>query len=296
MTDKNQQKPNLFNNLKLRWNHIASDWYKRRLDAQLYLFNTRKKQSLKVPADFTQKFIQTKHGKVNCYQTGTGPLVVLAHGWGGGAYQFFPLMHGLKALGFRALAFDNLGHGDSEKIPATLQQSIEITNQVLEYAKNNFQDGLYAAVGHDTGCQMIANTAPELINGLHLFLISPIFNYKQYFLRKLRNLKISHHFLKQYEQQFKWSYPQQYAQLELAKQLEQYAHNTVIAHDADDQESPIEDSKKFCATYPLSKLLVTRNRDHDRIISSESVWQALKSQLYSESISVGYNTHFAANS
>jgi pimeloyl-ACP methyl ester carboxylesterase len=284
MTEENRPKQNLINNLKLRWNHIASDWYKRRIDAQLYLFNASKKQPPKVPAAFTQKFIQTKHGEINCYHTGTGPLVVLAHGWGGGAYQFFPLMHGLKALGFSALAFDNLGHGESEKTTASLQQSIDITNQVLEYAQDNFHDELYAAVGHDTGCLLIANASPTIISGLHLFLISPIFNYKQYFLRKLRNLKISHHFLKQYEQQFKWNYAQQYAQLELTKQLEQYAHHTVIAHDADDLESPIEDSKKFCATYPLCKLLVTRNRDHERIISSESVWQELKTKLCSDSI------------
>ncbi len=284
MTDVNRPKPNLINNLKLRWNHIALDWYKSRIDTQLYLFNAKKKQPLKVPADFTQKYIQTKHGKINCYHTGTGPLVVLAHGWGGSANQFFTLMHGLKTLGFSTLAFDNLGHGGSEKIPATLQQSIDITNQVLEYARSNFHDGLHAAIGHDTGSLLIANASPTFINGLHLFLISPIFNYKQYFLRKLRNLKISHHFLKQYEQQFEWNYSQQYAQLELTKQLEQYAHHTVIAHDADDQESPIEDSKKFCATFPLCKLLVTRNRDHDRIISSESVWHELKSKLCSDSI------------
>lgn len=44
---------------------------------------------------------------------GTGPLVILVHGWGGRAAQMAPLGAHIARLGFRAVAIDVTGHGDS---------------------------------------------------------------------------------------------------------------------------------------------------------------------------------------
>lgn len=277
------------------WNTITSKRNERKIDSQLFLFNSSKKQQLKTPRDFIQEFIPTLEGRINCYRTGVGPVVVFVHGWGGGAYQFFSLMRGLKAIGYTALAFDHLGHEASENKPATLQQSISITNQILKYAQDNFNDGVAAVVGHDTGCLLLANAKPSLIKGISLFLIAPVFNYRLYFLRKLESLKLNRDFLKQYAQKFASNYQEQYAHLELAKKLKPYADNTVIAHDVNDPVASFEDSRKFCTAYPLTKLLVSKNCDHNRIISSESVWQELKSLLNYDDTTINFTQIVADN-
>src|SRR5258708_4878020 len=44
---------------------------------------------------------------------GTGPLVIFVHGWGGRAAQMAPLAVHVASLGFRSVAIDVTGHGDT---------------------------------------------------------------------------------------------------------------------------------------------------------------------------------------
>jgi len=53
--------------------------------------------------------------RVRIYRWGTaGPVVLLAHGWGGHAGQWHAVVHGLLAAGMRVVAFDALSHGASD--------------------------------------------------------------------------------------------------------------------------------------------------------------------------------------
>jgi hypothetical protein len=152
----------------------------------------------------------------------------------------------------------------------------------------NSADGLCAIVGHSTGCISIANAVPALVKDRPLFLISPIFNYKLYFLKKLVKLKLHADLVKEYANSFAKTYRSEYQKLELAKNLARYGDYTVIAHDESDAESATSDSEQFCAKYPLTKLLITKNADHVRIINSETVWQALKSHLNYDDTTVNF--------
>jgi len=46
---------------------------------------------------------------------GNGPLVMFVHGWSGRAAQMAPLALHVANLGFRSVAIDVTGHGDSPK-------------------------------------------------------------------------------------------------------------------------------------------------------------------------------------
>ena len=279
----------LLNTLSLAWNRLFPSWAERKIDSQLFLPNTMRKASVTAPRGFQEKTIDTPKGRINMYQYGAGPAVVFVHGWGGGAYQFFSLMRGLKACGFTAIAFDHLGHEKSENKAATLGHLIATTNFILQRVRKQHREGLYAIVAHDTGCLVTANARPALIKGLPLFLISPIFNYKLYFLKKLGELKLHPEILKQYAQRFITSYKQQYAHLELANSLVPYSDDCLIAHDRDDPVSPVADSVRFCNRHPLTKLLVTNDWGHNRIISSESVWAELKSHVNYEDTTINFS-------
>ena len=49
-------------------------------------------------------------GVLHGFEVGTGPLVVLAHGWGGRAAQMLPLATGIAERGVRVVALDLPGH------------------------------------------------------------------------------------------------------------------------------------------------------------------------------------------
>ena len=269
-------------------NKIAPAWTNNRIDAMLFVPKAKDIKPLRLPRGFIDLDIKTNDGSVKAYQTGKGPTVVFVHGWGGGAQQFFPLMRGLAQCGFTALAFDHLGHGQSEQKPATLHQSITTTNDVLKFVKSRPNEGLAAIVGHSTGCIAIAAARNPLVRDVSLFLISPVFNYKLFFLKKLVKLGLHADLIKQYANRFAKSYRSEYEKLELARNLDKYGDVTVIAHDESDSESSISDSAKFCARYPLTKLLVTKSHDHVRIINSESVWQELKAHLNYDDTTINF--------
>jgi len=283
--------PGLFSRLAGKKDRLLSSlvpgWTNSKIETLLFVQNDRQTRALRVPRGFRQFDIKTGQGNVKAYETGKGPTVVFVHGWGGGASQFFPLMHGLAQCGFRSIAFDQLGHGDSDRKPATLQQTIATTNHVLDRVRHS-HDGLCAIVGHSTGCIAIAAARNALIRDLPLFLISPVFNYKLFFLKKLVKLKLHSSVIKKYANGFAKAYRGEFRKLELARNLDRYGDTTVIAHDESDDESAIADSVAFCDRHPLTRLLVTRHCDHVRIINSETVWQQLKSHLNYDDTSINF--------
>ena len=262
-------------------------WTNNKIDAMLFTPKATDIKPVRLPRGMNQFVIKSRDGDIQAYEIGKGPKVVFVHGWGGAAQQFFPLMRGLAQCGFSTLAFDQLGHGLSDKKPATLQQSIATANHVFNTAQNS-TDGLCAIVGHSTGCITIANAHPALVKDRPLFLIAPIFNYKLFFLKKLVKLKLHADQVKEYANSFGKIYRSEYQKLELERNLPRYGDFTVIAHDESDAESAISDSEQFCAKYPLTKLLVTKNSDHVRIINSETVWQELKSHLNYDDTTVNF--------
>ena len=121
-----------------------------------------------------------------------------------------------------------------------------------------------------------------------MFLISPVFNYKLFFLKRLVKLGLHADLVKKYANRFSKTYSSEYRSLELANKLAQYGDVSVIAHDESDSESDAADSVEFCNRYPLTKLLLTRDSDHVRIINSESVWQELKSHLNYDDTTINF--------
>jgi pimeloyl-ACP methyl ester carboxylesterase len=262
-------------------------WTDNKIGEMLFTPKATDIKSVRLPRGINQSVIKTRDGDIQAYQMGKGPAVVFVHGWGGGAHQFFPLMRGLAQCGFTAIAFDQLGHGLSDRKPATLQQSIASANHVFHTVQNS-ADGLCAIVGHSTGCITIAGARAALVKDRPLFLISPIFNYKLFVLKKLVKLNLHAVQVKEYANSFAKTYRSEYQKLELERNLPKYGDYTLIAHDESDSESSVSDSEKFCAKYPLTRLLVTKNTDHVRIINSETVWQELKSHLNYDDTTVNF--------
>ena len=263
------------------------------IESMLFTPQAADSKAMRLPRGVEQFIIKTADGKLQAYRAGRGPCVVFVHGWDGGAYQFFPLMRGLARIGFSSLSFDHLGHGLSDKKPATLQQSIKTSNLVLNQVQKT-TDGLCAAVGHGTGCIAIvnANKRDVALDDLPLLMIAPVFNYKLHILKRLVKLGLPADMVKQYASEFSKIYRSEYQQLELAGKLSRYSDNAAIAHDESDKESAVADSIQFCERYPLTRLMLSKDTDHIRIINSESVWQELKSHLNYDDTTINFSSEF----
>ena len=263
---------------------LAPNWFYHKFQDQLLIPKTNH-QNFKIPRDIKTFKIKTGNGELRGYEQGQGPTVLLVHGWSGSAAQFFPLMRGLAQCGFKAVAIDHDAHGLSESKHASLHRFISATNVVLQYLeKHNPLDKPVAIVGHAMGCMAIANARENLVKDISLLLISPIFNFRQYFTKQVNLLPLHPDLSKKYLAQLEQSYLKDLDKMELGRKLKAYATDTVIVHDKTDEESSYIESVKFCSDNPLTKLQITRGYGHYRIINSESLWQQLKSVLNYEDI------------
>jgi pimeloyl-ACP methyl ester carboxylesterase len=103
------------------------------------------------------------------------PAVVCLHGWGCSVYTYRHLLPALAAGGFRAIAFDLLGHGLSDKpdIPA-LYQLDALTDQLFDLLDAIGVESV-RLVGHSLGGEIVARAAalaPSRV--LRLALVAPV--------------------------------------------------------------------------------------------------------------------------
>lgn len=268
----------------LAMHKVAPGWASKKIEDLLLLPKSKKVEKDKIPHGIHLFQIATPEGAVQAYQLGQGPTVVLVHGWGSGASTFFPLMRGLAQCGFKALAFDHLGHGHSNTNKASLFHFISSTNAVLEHVRRRSMDGLAAVVAHSMGCIAVANVQTKLIRDIPLMLISPIYDFKQYITRQVNSMGMHPNLCQQYLARLEQDPQLSLDKIDIRKKLVPYASDIVLVHDKTDEESSYLDSVKLSAANPLMKLLLTKGSGHQLIVNSESVWQQLKSHLNYEDI------------
>jgi pimeloyl-ACP methyl ester carboxylesterase len=67
------------------------------------------------PGEITHRFVQTNGVRLHVAEQGEGPLVVLCHGFPESWYSWRHQLPALAAAGYRAVALDMRGYGDSDK-------------------------------------------------------------------------------------------------------------------------------------------------------------------------------------
>ena len=92
------------------------------------------------------------NGGLQYIEMGAGPAVILLHGIAASSYDWAALMPALASLGYRALAVDLLGHGDSPKPQDPRAYTLENCYQSLEtwVADLSLQPPLIL-IGHSLG-------------------------------------------------------------------------------------------------------------------------------------------------
>ena len=107
----------------------------------------------------------TLHG----YRWGSGPAVLLVHGWSGSPLQFMGIAESLVERGYSCVAFEMPGHGHSSMQAPTVFDFSEAISEIKKYY------GSFAAVaGHSIGALACAHAHKFSPIADKLILISPL--------------------------------------------------------------------------------------------------------------------------
>ena len=98
--------------------------------------------------------------KLRAVVQGSGPLVLMVHGFPEGWYSWRHQIAPIAAAGFTACAIDVRGYGGSDKPPEVTDYSLaQITADVAGVIEQLSPDGSAVLIGHDWGAPIVWNTA-----------------------------------------------------------------------------------------------------------------------------------------
>ncbi len=202
-------------------------------------------------------------GDLAVWSWGSGPRVLLVHGWGGHAGRLSAFVPALLEAGFGVVAFDAPAHGVSEGRFATLPdftRSVELVAGIVAPV---------ALVGHSMGAAACALAVRAGVSVRAVVLIAPPADPEAYTSRFTRYLRLSTCASDSMKERLERRYGVTFPSLRLPAGPPGVP--ALVVHDRRDKRVPLRDGIAICRSWPKARLLVTSGLGHHRILRSPEV-------------------------
>lgn len=197
---------------------------------------------------------------------GSGPTVLLVHGWQGRRSQLAKIAVDLTENGYRVVAFDGPAHGSSAKKRTTLVQFAE----AVERASEQFGP-FHAIVGHSFGAAAAAIAMRKGVRAECAVLISCPFSLRHVvsgFAKLVALPSRSHEKMYPLMERLHRCPERQLSFESIGPDLETPC---LLIHDETDQYIPFKDAELVSLTIDGAELIRTKGLGHMRILQDEGV-------------------------
>ena len=208
--------------------------------------------------------------KLQCYTWGTGEkTVLLVHGWDARAMDFYKMIPVLVENGYKVIAFDGPGHGQSEGERSNL---VDFKELMYELIKKKI--GVpYAIIGHSMGGGAATYLLMDYdIRIKRLVTIAIPTISKRFFDGMFAAMKVplrtQRTFYKSMEEEFGEPI-EKYNLVERKEPIK--ADDILMVYDEDEDVVPYKDVKEFLARHSEIKTFNMRGIGHYRIIKNKQV-------------------------
>jgi pimeloyl-ACP methyl ester carboxylesterase len=214
-----------------------------------------------------------------------GPTVVLVHGWGGRGLQMGAFAEPLVEAGFRVVAFDAPGHGESSGSRTHLPEVAAAIDAVVRHVSDRENGGIAGIIAHSFGAAATTLAASDLADSVLGRRLPPV-DRLVYVAPAVDLFRITEHFAflsgftpevvgrmrEGLERRFRmpWSRAQPRV---LAGHMEQ---PLMVVHDRDDAEIPWTDARRLLGAWAggTTRLLSTEGLGHFRVLRDGEVVRA----------------------
>ena len=203
---------------------------------------------------------------VQFWRWGSGPPVLLVHGWAGSGAQLTAFVRPLSLRGYSAVTFDAPAHGDSPGSTSTL----------LEFAAT--VEAVVAAVGtpratiaHSLGGTAVTYAASRGVSVGRLVLIAAAANPLAYFRAFLDALGIPQSHRESYERHFEVRHGFEWHEIAVPAYARYMPMPLLAIHDLDDREVSWREGAVIAETWPGARLITTSGLGHNRILRDDGV-------------------------
>lgn len=248
-----------------------------------FRFKTPEKELL--AAKQAEQFIIEVDGKkIQCYSWGSGPVVLLLHGWAGRGTQLRKFIEPLNLAGYRAVAMDGPAHGKSEGRLTNLDGFRNAINALVKEV-----GGAEAIIAHSFGgvATLYAVSTGLTVNTI-INIASPTIGDEiiKNYLRTINGSQKTGEAFKQYVLKKSGKPFEKFSALEFIKHVPE-ALNLLLIHDQDDKEVIIAHPQALVKQFPRAQFYQTSGLGHNRILKDEKVIEHAVTFIQSHSSKAG---------
>jgi len=219
--------------------------------------------------DTGRRFEISIHGKVvNCWKWGSGPSILLAHGWNGRGIQLHHFIEPLVQRGYSALTYDAPGHGASQ---GKTSSYFEFTDTIRTLLSSPNGHEIRGVIAHSLGGSAVVNSIEKENLALDAVLIAPALRLKEvlygFFDYVGLPRAIYEILIKEYEDQFGYNMHRDNP----VNLLREINSKILIVHDKNDPTIPYADSKEISGRFPNIELNTTERLGHKKVLADSSV-------------------------
>ncbi len=224
--------------------------------------------------DSAKKYIMT-------YHRGTGPLVLLVHGWSGRATQMGAIAESLANEGYSILAFDGFAHGDSPGKQTSMLEFVYLIQQ-LAGKYGPFE----AIIGHSMGGIAAGMAIAKGVRADHLVTLGSPATFEFITRSYMENIRANDRTLK-FIIDFTLNYTKSStADFELVSVVPQLDLPGLIIHDRNDTEVEYRQALILKEAWPQADFFTTENLGHRRILWDVKVLRRISSFLSEKKVTL----------
>ncbi|MFC1481281.1 alpha/beta fold hydrolase [Candidatus Neomarinimicrobiota bacterium] len=221
--------------------------------------------------------------QVAVYEWGKGPKTILVvHGWGSRGTRLGHLAGPLNKLGYRVVAFDALGHGDSS---GKVTNILEIAGVIA--ALHEKYDPIQAMIGHSLGGMAISVAlVRHRLEISRLAIVASPLSMKYIFESFGQQLNLTAKVLEllriRVVERFRRVYGVEIDQLSPDVLIPKITVPAIIFHDQSDREVALHQAEGYASGLPNSQLVVTSGLGHRRILRDPEIVRQLVAFITAE--------------
>lgn len=197
---------------------------------------------------------------------GSGPTVLLVHGWEGRGTQLGRFVDPLVSAGFRAIALDNPAHGESSGTRTDLIESTEALRKV-----GRELGPLAGVVAHSFGGAVTTLALERGLDAASVVLIGSPSSVEDVVARFGELAGIGGAAMRAFRAGIERQTGVKMKDVEIFERVARLRVPALIVHDRDDREVPFHDAERLLARWPGATLMTTTGLGHRRILKDDEV-------------------------
>jgi pimeloyl-ACP methyl ester carboxylesterase len=214
-----------------------------------------------------------EHRRVNAWRWGTGPTVLLVHGWEGRGSQLGAFVEPLVRAGLSVVAFDAPGHGDS---PGHRLYLTDHADCVVDVARAVRADGpLHAIIAHSFGAAAVLlahqRAAAGWLDARRNVMIAPNAVIDDALARFARTVALDDRDRVAFEHQLASHSGVALDALALERLVGERDAALLVVHDRGDREVPFSQGERLATAWRNATLHATDGLGHRRILRDRAV-------------------------